>query len=143
MVTPSNGAVFGETALGKIESTFEALIGRIERFIATNVRLVLTVAKGVRVGEAFKTSPERAFVGALSADDAGKVALHVGNVQHGQTYAFVFSMTAPANAPGTIELLRATLAYDVPALCLRQQECAISVALTYGAEAKEADAEVQ
>ncbi len=143
IVTPSNGAVFGETALDKIESTFEALIGRIERFVATNASLVVTVAKGVRVGEAFKTSPERAFVGALPADATGKVALQVGNIEHGQTYAFILSLTAPAHPPGTIDLLRATLRYDVPALRLRAQECEIAVALGYGAAARESDAEVQ
>jgi large subunit ribosomal protein L7/L12 len=143
MVTPSNGAVFGETALANVESTFESLIGRIERFVATNASLVVTVAKGVRVGEAFKTSPERAFVGALTADATGKVALHVGNIEHGQTYAFVLSMTVPGNAPGTIEILHATLGYDVPALRLRGQECEVGVALTYGAGTRESDAEVQ
>jgi ribosomal protein L7/L12 len=143
MVTPSNGAVFGETALEKVESTFESLIGRIERFVATNASLVVTVAEGVALGEAFKTSPERAFVGALSTDAARKAALHVGNVEHGPTYAFALSMTAPASAPGAVEILRATLTYDVPALRLRGQSREIAVTLTYGAEARKSDADVQ
>jgi ribosomal protein L7/L12 len=142
MVTPSNGAVFGDTALDKIEATFESLIGRIERFVATNASLTVALAPGVRAGDAFKTSPEQAFVGALTADATGSVALHVGNVEHGQTYAFLVSMTVPGHAPGTIEIARAALAYDVPALRLRDQRSEIGVTVAYGAE-QQKDAEVQ
>ncbi len=143
LVTPSNGAVFGESDLQKIKSTFEVLIGRIESFIATNAFLVLTLGDRVRAGKAYKTSPEQAFIGKLIPDAKSQVKLHVGNIEQGQSYGFLVTLTAPARKAGKAELARATLLYDAPSLRLSDQKRQLKVTVEYArGKQKEANAEV-
>jgi ribosomal protein L7/L12 len=125
LVTPSNGAVFGETDLERVKATFEVLIGRIESFVATNASLELTLGEKVRAGTAYKTSPEQAVIGKLDR------RLHVGNIERGQRYGFLVALTAPARAAGKLELLRATLSYDAPPLGLKAQRVERRVELSY------------
>lgn len=132
LVTPSNGAMFGESDLQKIKATFEVLIGRIERFVATNALLVLTLGERVRAGSAYKTSPEQAVIGALAPDAKGQVTLHVGNVEQGQAYGFLATLGAPARKAGQLELARAALVYDAPSLGLRGRRQELPIVVEYG-----------
>lgn len=132
LVTPSNGAMFGESDLQKIRATFEVLIGRIERFVATNALLVLALGERVRAGRAYKTAPEQAVIGKLAPDAKGQVTLHVGNVEQGQSYGFLVTLGAPARKAGKLELARAALVYDAPSLALRGRRQELPIVVEYG-----------
>jgi ribosomal protein L7/L12/uncharacterized protein YegL len=129
LVTPSNGAVFGGADGEKIKATFARLIGRIDAFVATQAKLVITLSEGVRARSAYKTSPERAFLGTPVVDATRNVTLTVGNLERDETYAFLLGMMVPARPKGEHELARATLSYDAPALGLHghTQELVISM----------------
>ncbi|MDB4956711.1 MAG: von Willebrand factor type [Myxococcales bacterium] len=139
LVTPSNGAVFGQSDLDKLATTFGDLIARIETFIATNAQLVVTLGDGVRAGPLYKTRPRQAFVGDLTAAALRQVEIRVGNVERAQTTAFLLSLVVQPNA---VEVARATLTFDVPALGLRDQTQQIALSVGTSHYAREADAEI-
>jgi ribosomal protein L7/L12 len=143
LVTPSNGAVFGESDLEKIKSTFEVLIGRIESFVATNTFLVVTLGERVRAGTVYKTSPEQALIGKMAPDAKSQLKLHVGNIEQGQSYGFLVTVTAPAQSAGKRLLARAALLYDAPSLGLRDQKVELEIPVDYAkGSLKPANAEV-
>lgn len=125
LVTPSNGAMFGESDLERVKATFEMLIGRIGSFVGTNAALELKLGPGIKPGTAYKSSPDQAVIGKLSAK------LHVGNVEKDQKYGFVVTMTAPARGAGRFELMRATLHFDAPAFGQKAQKLERVLALEY------------
>ncbi len=139
LVTPSNGAVFGEAEADKIKETFTRLIGRIDAFVATSARLAVTLAQGVRAGAAFKTSPERAPLGRQVADANRQLVLTVGNLERDQTYAFLLPLDVPPRPRGEHEVLRATLSYDAPSLQLRGHAQELVVSLLYDEERTDAN----
>lgn len=128
LVTPSNGTVLGESDVDKIGGAFENILGRIESFVATNAEIAITLAAGARPGQAYKTSPEQAFIGDL--EEGAPIVLHVGNVERGRMYGFLVSLTTPKKSSGKLEIARAELRYDVPSMRLRDQrkEAAITIA---------------
>jgi ribosomal protein L7/L12/uncharacterized protein YegL len=134
LVTPSNGAVFGESHLDEIESLFAGLLGRIESFVATGASLSIELGEGVRAGAAYKTSPEQAFLGVPAS---GRITLNVGNVERVATYGFMLVLQAPPRTAGTHRLARAVLRYDIPALGLRGHEREVAVDIEYSEAAAE------
>lgn len=116
LVTPSNGALFGESEVEKIKTTFSTLIGRIENFVATNTLLKVTFHKDVQAGLAYKASPEQAFIGNMEPDDHRTVRFNVGNIERDKAYSFLFLALAPQQDSGELEICRLELTYDVPAL---------------------------
>ncbi len=132
LVTPSNGAVFGDADLDQIKTTLASLVGRIERFVATRARLDVRWAEGVRPGPVYKSSPEQAFLGTLTPDAARQIQLQVGSIELEKSYAFLLCATAPARPAGEVEIAHATLTYNVPSIGERRQE--VGVSLTYAAD---------
>ncbi len=131
LVTPSNGTLFGESEVEKIKSTFSTLISRIETFVATNARIEICFDEEVQAGLAFKTSPEQAFIGNMQPDGDRLVRFNVGNIERDKEYSFLFLATAPQREEGELEICRAKLTYDIPALGLVGETAEISFKIEY------------
>lgn len=128
LVTPSNGAVFGERDADKIKWVFSDLVERIDNFVANNTLLFVTFHEDVELGPAYKTSPDEAYFGVMCAESDGRVHFRVGNIERDKTYRFSLSVKAPKRERGELEIARAELSYDVPSLDLSAKErVAVSV----------------
>jgi uncharacterized protein YegL len=145
LVTPSNGTVFGESEMDKIQTTFSQLICRIESFVATNTVLEVQLPEDVQAGLAYKTSPEQAFLGNLVPDGERRVRFNVGNIEADKAYSFLFLATLPRGEAGDRPVCSATLTYDVPVLGLSGERRELTLSVTYTADrraAEEVDGEV-
>jgi ribosomal protein L7/L12/uncharacterized protein YegL len=139
LVTPSSGAVLVPGQLDQLAATFGELVARIESFIATNAQLVVALGDGVRARQLYRTHPQPAFIGDVSA---APVDIRVGNVERGQTHAFLLAMVVPPHGDPALEVARATLTFDVPALGLRGQRQDVALQIARGAEAGAANTEI-
>jgi len=95
LVTPSNGAVFGDSEESNISNIFYDIIHRIDRIIATNVKLYLTVDENIRLTQAFKISPERSmydFSTLQSKEDS--VELRLGNIGDNRIHELLLKLEA-------------------------------------------------
>jgi Ca-activated chloride channel family protein len=142
LVTPSSGVVLAPGRLDQLAATFGDLIARVESFVATNAQLVVTLGDRVRARQLYRTLPQPAFIGDVSAATTREVELRVGNVERGQTHAFLLSIVVPPHADPAREVARATLTFDVPALGLRGQHQDIALHVARGAEARAGNAEI-
>jgi Ca-activated chloride channel family protein len=140
LVTPSSGAVLTPGQLDQLAATFGELVERIESFIATNAQLVVALGERVRARQLYRTHPQPAFIGDGSA--APEVDIRVGNVERGQTHAFLLAMVVPPHGDPALEVARATLTFDVPALGLRGQRQDVALQVARGAEAGPANTEI-
>jgi Ca-activated chloride channel homolog len=139
LVTPSSGAVLVPGHLGELAATFGELVARIESFVATNAQLVVTLGERVRGRQLYRTLPQPAFIGDVSAP---QVDIRVGNVERDQTHAFLLAMVVPPPGDPALEVARATLTFDVPALGLRGQRQDIALHVARGAEAGPGNTEI-
>ena len=122
LVAPCNGAVFGDSDADKISEIFYDLINRIDRIIATNVRLDFTFDERVQCRQVFKTSPERALLDSSTfTSDTSDLALRVGNIEDNKVYEFLLQVDVGRIDVGTIELITARLQYDINHLGLDRQ----------------------
>jgi ribosomal protein L7/L12/uncharacterized protein YegL len=122
LVTPSNGAVFGDADEEKIFEIFHELINRIDRIFATRVKLKFTFDECVRVKKVFKTSPERALYDSLKINrDDNSLELRVGNVEADKEYEFLLQLEVNSRELGTIALVAARLQYDINHLGINRQ----------------------
>jgi Ca-activated chloride channel homolog len=130
LVTPSSGAVLAPDHLHQLAATFGELVARVESFIATNAQLTVALGERVRARQLYRTLPQPAFIGD-AAPGAREVDIRVGNIERGQTHAFLVTMIISPHIEPALEVARATLTFDVPALGLRGQreEIALGVAL--------------
>jgi Ca-activated chloride channel family protein len=142
LVTPSSGAVLAPSHLDKLAATFSELVARVESFIATNAQLVVSLGERVRGRQLYRTLPQPAFISDVSAAPGGSVEIRVGNVERGQTHAFLLAMVVPASGEAALEVARATLTFDVPALGLRGQQQEVGLHVTRGAEPSAGSAEI-
>lgn len=140
LVTPSSGAVLAPGRLDQLAATFGELIARVERFVATGAEIVVTPGDGVQPRQLYRALPQPGFIG--DAPAAGAVDLRVGNVELGQTHAFLMTLVVPAHADLTREVARATLTFDVPALGLRGQRQELVLHVARGGAARAASAEI-
>jgi Ca-activated chloride channel family protein len=140
LVTPSSGAVLAPGHLDQLAATFGELVARVESFVATNAQLVVTLGERVRARQVYRTLPQPAFVGDVSAER--EVDIRVGNVERGQTHAFLLAMVAPPHTDPMLEVARATLTFDVPALALRAQHQEIALHVARGTDAPTGNAEI-
>lgn len=113
LVTPSNGAVFGDTEGDKINDIFQTIIGRIDQIFASKVKLDFTFNEHVQLKRVFKTRPERALYDSLSIDSDRKLELQVGNVENNKIYEFLLKLEVDSHDVGTTELMRARIQYDI------------------------------
>jgi Ca-activated chloride channel family protein len=141
LVTPSSGAVLAPGHLDQLAATFGELVARVESFIATNAQLVVTLGERVRARQVYRTLPQPAFVGDVSAAER-EVEIRVGNVERGQTHTFLLAMVVAPHADPTLEVARATLTFDVPALGLRGQYQELALHVARGADAPAGNAEI-
>jgi large subunit ribosomal protein L7/L12 len=95
----------------------------------------------VRARQLYRTLPQPAFIGDVPAA-APEVDIRVGNVERGQTHAFLLAMVVPPPGDPALEVARATLTFDVPALGLRGQRQDIALQVARGAEAGPANTEI-
>jgi ribosomal protein L7/L12/uncharacterized protein YegL len=132
LVTPSSGAVLAPGHLDQLAATFGGVVARVESFIATNAQLVVTFGERVRARQLYRTLPQPAFIGDVPAAAAREVELCVGNVERGQTHAFLLAMLVSPHADPALEVARAALTFDVPALGLHAQHQDIVLRLGVG-----------
>lgn len=143
LVTAASGAVLAPGHLDQLSTTFGELVARVESFVATNARLVVTFGERVRARQVYRTLPQPAFIGDGPAPPVRDVELVVGNVERGQTHAFLIATIASPHGDAALEVARATLTFDVPALGLRGQreDIALAVAAS-GPDRYERNAEI-
>lgn len=113
LVTPSNGAVFGDSEGDKINDIFYNIINRIDRTFASKVKLDFTFDKRVQLKQVFKTSPERALYNSLTINDEHKLELQVGNIENNKIYEFLLKIEVDSHDVGTLELIKVRLQYDI------------------------------
>lgn len=141
LVTPSSGAVLAPGHLDQLAATFGELVARVESFVATNAQLVVALGERVRARQVYRTLPQPAFVGDVSAAER-EVDVRVGNVERGQTHAFLLAIVVPPGADPTLDVARATLTFDVPALGLRAQRQDIALHVARGTDPRTGNAEI-
>lgn len=122
LVTPSSGAVFGDSEGDKINDIFEGIINRIDRIFASKVKLDFTFDKHIQLKQVFKTSPERALYDSLTINDDHKLELRVGNVENNKIYEFLLKIEVDSHDVGTLELITARLQYDINHLGITKQQ---------------------
>jgi Ca-activated chloride channel family protein len=142
LVTPSSGAVLAPGHLDQLAKTFGDLVARVESFIATNAELVVTLGERVRARHVYRTLPQPAFIGDVSGAAAREVDIRVGNVERGQTHAFLLAIVVPPRVDPALEVARATLTFDVPALGLRGQHQEIALHVARGGDTRAGNAEI-
>jgi ribosomal protein L7/L12/uncharacterized protein YegL len=113
LVTPSNGAVFGDSEESKIDEIFCDIINRIDRIVATNVKLSFAFDEHIQFKRAFKISPERTMYDSSTLNsDGGNVELRLGNIGDNRIYEILLKLEADRADVGTVALIRARLQYD-------------------------------
>ncbi len=121
LVTPSNGASFGESDLDQIKSTFEMLIGRIEAIVATKASLTVSLGERVRAVAAYRVSPAQAVLGKLEPE-AKSVKLSLGNMEREVPYGYLVSLVVPPSAVERRVLAKVSFSFDAPGFKLRDQK---------------------
>lgn len=141
LVTPSSGAVVAPGQLDRLAATVGELVARVERFVATSAQLVVVPGERVRARQLYRVLPQPAFIGEVSAA-AREIDIRVGNVELGQTHAFLVTMVVPPHEDRAGEVVRAILSFDVPALGLRAQRQEIVLQVARGGDAQPAATEI-
>jgi len=113
LVTPSNGAVFGDSKGDNISQIFSDIINRIDRIYVSKAILDFTFDERVQLKRAFRTSPERAVYDSLTLDSDHKLELRVGNIENNRIYEFLLQIEVGQHDVGTLELIKVRLQYDV------------------------------
>ena len=132
IVTPSNGAVFGDSEVDKINEIFNDIINRIDRIFATNVKLIFTFDERVQLKQVFKTSPERALYDSSTINsNTNDFELRVGNIEDNRVYEFLLQLEVGRHGVGAIELIRARLQYDINHLGINMQVREIILIVNY------------
>lgn len=142
LVTPSSGALLAPGHLDQLAATFGALVARVESFVATTAQLVIRLGERVRPRHVYRTLPQPAFIGDVSAAAAREVEIRVGNVERGQTHAFLLAIVVPPHLDPALAIARATLTFDVPALGLRAQHQELALHVARGSDARAGNTEI-
>jgi len=113
LVTPSNGAVFGDSEENKISEIFYDIINRIDRIIATNVKLYLTFDDHIRLQQAFKISPERSmYDSTIFNSNQDNVELRLGNIADNRIHEILLKLEADQADVSESRSLGIKLQYD-------------------------------
>lgn len=113
IVTPSNGALFGDSDGDKINSIFYDIINRIDQIYASKAKLDFIFDEHVRLKRVYKMSPERALYNSLSLDSDHKLDLRVGNIENNKKYEFLLNIEVGQHDLGSLELIKVRLQYDI------------------------------
>ena len=134
LVSPSNGAVFGDSEENRITEIFYDIIHRIDRIIATNVQLSFAFGEGFHPVQAFKISPERSIYDSPNlADDHDRLELRLGNIADNRIHEILLKLEADQTDVGTEEEIRVRLQYDTYQLgekTSQEQEVVLTVKYT-------------
>ncbi len=123
IVTPSNGAVYGDSEVANIDKIFRNLINRIDRIFATNVRLEIEFDGRAYLHKVFRTRPARAPLDISKLDKSDtSLNLQVGNIEGDKIYEFLLQFDLDPFEAGVAELIRIKFFYDVHANGVRQTE---------------------
>jgi len=113
LVSPSNGAVFGDSEENRITEIFYDIIDRIDRIIATNVMLSLAFDEGIQLMQAFKTSPERSMYDLSNLNSAAdNIEFRLGNIGDNRFHETLLKLEAGKADLGAKKLIRIGLQYD-------------------------------
>lgn len=113
LVTPSNGAVFGDSEERKITEIFYDIIHRIDRIIATNVKLGVVFDEHIQLQQAFKISPERSMYDSSRFDSAaGNIELRLGNIGDNRIHEILLKLNAKSALAGESAQIKIKLQYD-------------------------------
>jgi ribosomal protein L7/L12/uncharacterized protein YegL len=113
LVTPSNGAVFGDSEERKITEIFYDIIHRIDRIIATNVKLYLAFDDLIQLEQAFKISPERSMYDSSSFDGSAEhVELRLGNIGDNRIHEILLKLNGARAIAGEKALIKIKVQYD-------------------------------
>ncbi|KPJ94280.1 MAG: hypothetical protein AMJ55_06660 [Gammaproteobacteria bacterium SG8_15] len=113
LVSPSNGAVFGDSEESRITEIFYDIIHRIDRIIATNVKLSLTFDERIELMQAFKISPERSMYDSTNfISDADNVELRLGNIGDNRIHELLLKLEAGSANVGESDRIKIRLQYD-------------------------------
>ena len=113
LVSPSNGAVLGDSEESKITEIFYDIIHRIDRIIATNVKLSFAFGERFHPVQAFKISPERSLYDSPTrANEGDLLELRLGNIADNRIHEILLKLKADQADVGTEELIRIRLQYD-------------------------------
>ncbi|WP_164503615.1 VWA domain-containing protein [Pleionea sediminis] len=111
LVTPSNGAVFGDSDERKISNIFQHIIERIDRIFITDAKLSFGVNPNVRIKQLIKTSPERAVYDVSHESNDGLLDIYIGNIEDNKRYEFLLQLEVGSQDEGHVELLSTLLHY--------------------------------
>ena len=113
LVTPSNGAVFGDSEESKISDIFYDIIHRIDRIIATNVKLHVTFDEQIQLMQAFKISPERSMYDSSTLNrDNDNIELRLGNIGDNRIHDVLLRLEAEKADVGEERTINVKLKYD-------------------------------
>jgi len=113
LVSPSNGAVFGDSEENKISEIFYDIIHRIDRIIATNVKLGLSFDERIELKQAFKIRPERSMYDSSNFSNAvDNVELRLGNIGDNRIHEILLRLEAGRANAGENDTLKIRLQYD-------------------------------
>jgi len=113
LVSPSNGAVFGDSEESRITEIFYDIIHRIDRIIATNVKLSFAFGESFHPVQAFKISPERSLYDSPAlANESEVLELRLGNIADNRIHEILLKLEADQADIGTEELIKVRLQYD-------------------------------
>ena len=113
LVSPSNGAVFGDSEENKITEIFYDIIHRIDRIIATNVMLSFAHGECFHPVQAFKISPERSLYDSPTLDsDEDRLELRLGNIADNRIHEVLLKLEADQADVDTEALIKVRLQYD-------------------------------
>ena len=113
LVSPSNGAVFGDSEENKMTEIFYDIIHRIDRIIATNVKLSFAFGEWLHPVQAFKISPERSLYDSPAlASESDLLELRLGNIADNRIQEILVKLEAEQADVGAEALIRVKLQYD-------------------------------
>lgn len=113
LVSPSNGAVFGDSEERRMTEIFYDIIHRIDRIIATNVKLSIEFEKRIRLVEAFKISPERSMYDSSNfSPHSDSVDLRLGNIGDNRIHELLLRLEAGTASAGEKKIIIVRLQYD-------------------------------
>jgi len=113
LVSPSNGAVFGDSEESRITEIFYDIIHRIDRIIATNVKLSFSFSESFHPVQAFKISPERSLYDSPTlANEKDLLELRLGNIADNRIHEILLKLSADQADVGAEEQIKVRLRYD-------------------------------
>jgi uncharacterized protein YegL len=134
LVTPSNGAVYRDSDVEHMDEIFRGIVERIDRIVATNVRLNISYDERSDLQRVARVAPDYAIFDLSKLDySSDNLRLQVGNVEGDNLYEFHLKFELGNFKPGITELVNVRLDYDVYSHGIKSeefQEIALDISFT-------------